>query len=84
MGVQKGQKAVYNLSGRADLNRRPHRPERCALAKLRYAPKAMCSLPHPVGLDKGKFCGTVSLSYCTQGKYHDFKTTCVFSQNVYR
>jgi len=44
----------------------------------------MCSLPHPVGLDKGKFCGTVSLSYCTQGKYHDFKTTCVFSQNVYR
>ena len=25
-------------SGRADLNRGPHRPERCALAKLRHAP----------------------------------------------
>ncbi len=26
------------LSGRADLNRRPHGPEPCALTKLRYAP----------------------------------------------
>ena len=25
-------------SGRADLNRRPQRPERCALTRLRYAP----------------------------------------------
>jgi len=27
-------------SGRPDLNRRPQRPERCALAKLRYSPTA--------------------------------------------
>ncbi len=26
------------LSGREDLNLRPHRPERCALAGLRHAP----------------------------------------------
>lgn len=27
-------------SGRWDLNPRPQRPERCALARLRYSPKA--------------------------------------------
>ncbi len=32
-------RSLFDLvSGREDLNLRPHRPERCALAGLRYAP----------------------------------------------
>ena len=31
----------YKWSGRLDLNQRPQRPERCALAKLSYAPTDM-------------------------------------------
>lgn len=38
--------AAKELSGRPDLNRGPHRPERCALAKLRYAPIARKCTPH--------------------------------------
>ncbi len=31
----------FCVSGRADLNRRPHGPEPCALSKLRHAPKVI-------------------------------------------
>ena len=31
-------------SGRADLDCRPQRPERCALTRLRYAPNLCCFL----------------------------------------
>src|SRR5690606_40409155 len=33
-----GQRHAVCVSGRSDLNRRPHRPERCALSELRHAP----------------------------------------------
>jgi hypothetical protein len=36
--------ASWSRSGRADLNRRPHGPEPCALAGLSHAPNAL-SLP---------------------------------------
>ena len=38
--------AVIKLSGREDLNLRPHRPERCALAGLRHAPNVHAAMPH--------------------------------------
>ena len=42
--------APHNLgaphwSGRGDLNPRPHGPDPCALAELRYAPKMMLLYP---------------------------------------
>ncbi len=38
-----GRLSCCNWSERADSNRRPQRPERCALTKLRYSPTT-CSI----------------------------------------
>ncbi len=64
-------------SGRADLNRRPHGPEPCALAGLSHAPifktKVVGIITEAGGFDQGWF-GRSSLELYRQPRYNGFVT----------
>ncbi len=59
-GAERKRVTVTNdpfLSGREDLNLRPHRPERCALAGLRHAPSECDYSARAVGCKESRVGG---------------------------